>query len=179
MEHLRNPGLSSRRSWISLALHPGYDDFPGQLRTRSMTDSIGHQSGSEKITIRTERSIYFFLGIFGLIITLVSINTENFWSNFMLFLLAWSILFLWLATYKITIDQNVLSYSVLLKGTVSVRRDDIVSAEVLLGRFEHAIVIRRQLDSSIVINTKPFSKADLRIVIRFLSERIVGVPDWF
>jgi hypothetical protein len=148
-----------------------------------MTKPISRQNGSpEQIVIRTERPIYFLWSIVGLVIILVSSNADKsapFWFSFALFLLAWSILFLWLATYKITIDQNVLSYSVLLSGTVSVHRDDIVSAEVLPGRFEHAIVIKRQSGNPIVINTKPFSKADLRIVIRFLSERIVGMPDWF
>jgi len=103
----------------------------------------------------------------------------SFWFSFALLLLACIILLLWLATYKITIDKNVLCYSALLRGTISVHRDDIVSAEVLPGRFEHAIVIKRQVGDPIVINTKPFSKADLRIVIRFLSERIVDMPDWF
>ena len=148
-----------------------------------MTKPIGRQNGSpEQIVIRTERPIYFLWGIVGLVIIAVSSNADKsapVWFSFALFLLAWSILFLWLATYKITLDQNVLSYSGPLSGTISVHRDDIVSAEVLTGRFEHAIVIKRQSGNPIVINTKPFSKADLQIVIRFLSERIVGMPDLF
>jgi hypothetical protein len=149
-----------------------------------MTMPIGRQSGSpERIVIRTEKPVYVLWSIFGLVIILFSTGNSDknvpFWFNLALLLLAWSILFLWLASYKITIDQNVLSFSTLFGGTVSVRRDDVVSAEVPLGRFQRAIVIKRQSGDPIVINTKPFSKADLRIVIRFLSERIVSMPDWF
>jgi hypothetical protein len=148
-----------------------------------MTQAKGRQSGSpEQIVIRTERLRYFLWVIVGLVIILVSSKADkspSFWFSSALLLLAWIILFLWLASYKITIDKNVLFYSALLRGTVSVHRNDIVSAEVLPGRFEHSIVIKRQLGDPIVINTKPFSKADLRIVIRFLSERIVDIPDWF
>ncbi|HEY5128128.1 MAG TPA: hypothetical protein VIJ35_12705, partial [Bradyrhizobium sp.] len=170
------PGLRFAPSGLRL---PG-----GHWQRGQMTKPIGCQNGSsELIVIRTEKPVYFLWATIGLVIILVSSASadENapFWFNLALLLLAWSILFLWLASYKITIDQNVLSYSVLFGGTVSVRRDDIVSAEVPLGRFQHAMVIKRQSGDPIVINTKPFSKADLRIVIRFLSERIVSMPDWF
>jgi hypothetical protein len=67
---------------------------------------------------------------------------------------------------------------VFIKGTVAVSREDILSAEVLSGRFEHAIVIRRRQGDTIMINTKPFSKADLRIVIDFLADKIARKPDW-
>jgi hypothetical protein len=147
-----------------------------------MPKPSGRQNGSsEQIVIRSDRSMYFLWSIVGLVVILgssIADKSATFWFGFALFLLAWGILFLWLATYKITIDQNALSYSALLRGTITVHRDDIVSAEVLSGRFEHAVVIKRQSGNPIVINTKPFSKADLRIVIRFLSEKIAGMPDW-
>jgi len=118
-----------------------------------MTKAIGRQrDSSEQIVIRTGRTRYFFWGVVGLAIVLASSRADkspSFWFGFALFLLAWSTLFLRLATYKITIDQDVLSYSALLQGVVSVRRDDIVSAEVLSGRFEHALLRKQgELDGS-------------------------------
>lgn len=96
----------------------------------------------------------------------------------MLLLLAWVILFVWLAAYQITIDRNTLFYSALIKGTVSVCRDDIVEAEMPTGRFDHVIVIKPSAGEPIVINTKPFSKNDLRIVIGFLADKMIDKPDW-
>ena len=96
----------------------------------------------------------------------------------MLLLLVWVVLFVWLAAYKITIDRNILSYSALIKGTVSVCRDNIVEAEMPTGRFEHVIVIKPTAGEPIFINTKPFSKNDLRIVIAFLADKMVDKPDW-
>lgn len=105
-------------------------------------------------------------------------NNPTFWIGFILLLVAWVIVFVWLAAYKITIDRNFLSYSVLIKGTVSVCRGDIVEAEMPAGRFEHVIVIRSSAGEPIIINTKPFSKNDLRTVVGFLADKMVEKPDW-
>jgi hypothetical protein len=127
--------------------------------------------------IRTERAQYFIWGGIGLVLLLVSANNvgehPSHWYSLILLILAWSIVFLWLAAYKISIDEDVLSYSALLKGTVSISRDDIVSAEVLSGRLEHAIIINPKSGDRIIINTKPFRRSDVQIVLQFLADKIV------
>jgi hypothetical protein len=136
----------------------------------------------EGVSIRTHRFRYYLWGGIASAVTLLGIKNviENpsHWVSLMLLLFAWGIVFLWLAAYKITIDRGVLSYSALGKGSVSVRRDEIVSAEMPRGRFERAIVITRRVGDPVVINTKPFSKEDLRIIIRFLADKMVDKPDW-
>jgi hypothetical protein len=105
------------------------------------------------------------------------VENPSHWYSLILLVLAWSIVFFWLAAYKISIDQNILSYSALLKGTVSIRRDDIENAQVLSGRFQHAIIIRPKSGSPIAINTKPFRRSDLLIVLEFLGDKTVNRSD--
>jgi hypothetical protein len=130
-----------------------------------------------QISIRTERPQYCIWGGIGLVLVVVAakniIENPSHWYSLLLLVLAWSIVLLWLAAYKISIDQNVLSYSALLKGTISISRDDIVTAEVLSGRFEHAIIIKPKTGNPIVINTKPFRRSDLQPVLQFLATKIV------
>jgi hypothetical protein len=139
---------------------------------------VPHRS---QIYIRAERSQYYFWGGVGLILIFVGVKnvveSPSHWYSLILLVLAWSILFLWLAAFKISIDQDILSYSALLKGTVSVSRDDIINAEVRSGRFEHAIIIRPKSGTPIVINTKPFRKSDLQVVLQFLSNKMVNRSD--
>jgi hypothetical protein len=139
------------------------------------------RNSTERISIRTERFRYYWWGSIALAIFLAGIKDvveASRWGGLMLYLFTWSIVFLWLAGYRIIIDRDVLSYSEFAKSSVSVHRDDIVSAEVPAGRFEHSIVIKRRVGSPIIINTKPFSKNDLKIVIRFLADKMVDKPDW-
>ena len=135
----------------------------------------------ERVVIKTERRAYVFWGIVGVCIIVVgALNTSNsstFWYGAALFLLAWVIFLLWLASYKIVIDGDILSYSEFSKGTVAVNREDILSAEIR-GRFQNMLVIKRRLGEPIMLNAKPFSKADLRVVIGFLADKIARKPDW-
>jgi hypothetical protein len=133
-----------------------------------------------RIVIRAEKRVFVVWGCAGIGIALASISASSksatFWYSFTLFTLGWCVLLLWLTTYKITIDQDILSYSVFMRGTIAVSREDILSAKVLPSRFQNAIVIERRLGDPIVVNTKPFSKADLRVVIEFLADKIAQKP---
>jgi hypothetical protein len=95
----------------------------------------------EPITIRTERFRYYLWGGIAALVVLVGIKNviENpsHWVSLMLLLFVWGIVFLWLATYKITIDRDSLTYSALGKGSVSVSRVDIMSAAGQPHRYQH------------------------------------------
>jgi len=138
-------------------------------------------SHRSQIIIRTQSSQYWVWGGIGLVLIFVGVKnvveSPSRWYSLMLLILTWSVIFLWLTAYKISLDQNILSYSALLKGTVSVSRDDIVNAEVLSGRFGHAIIIRPKSGDPIVINTKPFGRSDLQLVLQFLADKIVNQSD--
>jgi len=134
-----------------------------------------------QINIRTQSSQYCIWGGIGLVLLFVGVKNvaegPSGWYSLILLILIWSVVFLWLTSYKIALDQNILSYSALLKGTVSVSRDDIVNAEVLSSRFGHAIIINPKSGDPIVINTKPFRRSDLQIVLQFLADKIVNESD--
>jgi hypothetical protein len=151
-------------------------------RSRAVDNVMPGKPHPSQISFRTEVSQYYIWGGIGLVLIFVGIkNTvENpsHWYSLMFLTLAWIILFSWLAAYKICIEQDVLSYSAFLKGTVSVNRDDIAKAEVLSGRFAHAIIIELTSGYRIVINTKPFKKSDLQILLQFLANKIVHKSDF-
>ena len=135
----------------------------------------------DRISINTERSQYYIWGGIGLVLAFVGAKNvfedPSHWYSLTLLVLAWCILFAWLAAYRISIDQDVLSYSALLKGTISVSRNDIMSVEILSGRFSHAVIIKPKAGDPIVINTKPFKRSDLQLVLHFLADKIVNRPN--
>lgn len=58
-----------------------------------------------------------------------------------------------------------------------INRADILRVDIPLGRFKNVIKIERLQGDPILINAKPFSESDLRIVFEFLSNNIEGKPN--
>lgn len=132
--------------------------------------------GGRQVVLRTERIQFVYVGCIGLVIIIVSwfqlSGKPAQWITFLLLLMAWFSIFWWLSRFRIVLASHVLTYSQPGKRAVSVDRGEISSVALHFGRFEHAIVINCFTGRPVKINTKPFSRADLRLVVNFLSEKI-------
>jgi hypothetical protein len=111
---------------------------------------------------------------------LVSILSGNkrstFWYSVAIYVLAWALFLVWLASYGITIDQETLTYATFGRAPIAVNRADILRVEVPSGRFRNEIKIERRQGDPILINAKPFSRSDLRIVAQFLGDKLAQKP---
>jgi hypothetical protein len=134
-----------------------------------------------RFVFRTDNHRLVFFGVTAVCIALVSIanshKSSTFWYVLTLYVLVWAVALMWLASHRITIDQEMLSYSTLGKAEIVINRADILRVDIPLGRFKNVIKIERLQGDPILINAKPFSESDLRIVFEFLSNNIEGKPN--
>jgi hypothetical protein len=140
-----------------------------------VTQPSGQNNQTRHLIFRPDKQrIAIFVAI-AVCIFLVSIanghKSSTFWYSAALYVLGWTIFLLWLASYRITIDGEILSYTSFGRTSTVVNRGDVLSAEFSPRRFPSQIKIERRYGDSILINAKPFSGSDLRIVMDFLSDK--------
>jgi|ERR1700677_2736071 len=91
-------------------------------------------------------------------------KSSTFWYSGAIYVLAWALFLVWLATFG--------------RAPIAVNRADILRVEVPSGRFRIEMKIERRQGGPILINAKPFSKSDLRIVAQFLGDKLAQKPSW-
>jgi hypothetical protein len=139
------------------------------------------ENQATRLVFRTENHRLVFFGVIAVCIALVGIanghKSSTFWYALTLYVLAWTLALVWLASYRITIDQETLSYATFGRAPIVVNRANILRVDMPLARFQNVIKIERRQGDPILINTKPFSKSDLKIVFEFLSNNIESKPN--
>jgi hypothetical protein len=139
------------------------------------------ENRAKQLVFKTEKRRLVVFGIIAVFIALVSIanshKSSTFWYVLTLYVLVWALALVWLASYRITIDQETLSYTTFCRAQIAVNRANILRVEIPSGRFQNVIKIERQEGDPILISAKPFSESDLKIVFEFLSNNIESKPN--
>jgi hypothetical protein len=136
------------------------------------------------VVIRTTPGQYALWGALLAIVVLFGYSAGAFdvraqpskWVGILLLSGAWSAIFYWWLCFKIEITDHQLSYRSPFKGSISLTRKDVTGYRLYEGLRStrgslpvHTIVIQTQTRGDIEINTKPFSKSDIGILIRLLD----------
>jgi hypothetical protein len=144
-----------------------------------VTQPSGQNNPTRHLVLRPDKRRIAIFGAIAVCILLVSIANGHkgsiFWYSSALYVLGWAIFLLWLASYKVAIDGEILSYTSFGKTSAVVNRGDVLSAELSPRRFPSQVKIERYGDP-ILINAKPFGGSDLRIVMDFLSDKTTNNP---
>lgn len=128
--------------------------------------------------------VFCFLVFLPFLMSLWSLYREmSSWPLAVLCLLCIAFIFLWLASYKLELSDDRISYRTLFRGTMSLLLYEIDKVEVKLGittysdRFRPTIRMIFKPKSNIekpeiVVNLKIFSKGDLALLQDFINTKI-------
>jgi hypothetical protein len=135
--------------------------------------SLQSTLASRQLVLKADkRRLVLFTVVSAGILVVSAANSERsstFWYSATLYILIFIIFLSWLASYKVVIKGDVFSYFVVDRSPIIIHRGEILHVAPPRGRFQNVIKVERHRGGEVLINAKPFSRSDLKIIMEFLG----------
>jgi hypothetical protein len=145
-------------------------------------------SAPQELCLRASGSSYVVFGLMGGVPLLLSLfiaqyREAMFWQASVLCFLVTAVFFVWLASFRLELSENIISYRTLFGGSCSLQLNEIAKVEIKAGSFDYSdrlkptirliiTPIPSVMKPPIVVNMKVFRREDMSELLERLNSKL-------